>query len=51
MTGEMLGPILLTIHNLTHYQRLMSAARAAVEENRFETFRAEKLRRMGVLDG
>ncbi|TWT72679.1 Queuine tRNA-ribosyltransferase [Posidoniimonas polymericola] len=41
--GEMLGPILLSIHNLTYYQRLMAAARAAIEEDRFVAFKAEKL--------
>lgn len=30
VTGEMLGPILLTIHNLTYYQRLMHQAREAI---------------------
>ncbi len=38
MAGEMLGPILLTAHNLTYYQRLMSATRTAIEEDRFEEF-------------
>ena len=28
MAGEMLGPILLTIHNLTYYQRLLADARS-----------------------
>ncbi len=40
MAGEMLGPILLTAHNLTYYQRLMAAARAAIEEGRFAEFHA-----------
>ncbi len=39
---EMLGPILLSIHNLTYYQRLLADARIAIEEDRFETFRREK---------
>ncbi len=30
----MLGPILLTIHNLTYYQRLMQAVREAIEAGR-----------------
>jgi len=38
MAGEMLGPILLSIHNLTYYQRLMSAARTAILEDRFTAF-------------
>jgi queuine tRNA-ribosyltransferase len=44
MAGEMLGPILLSIHNLTYYQRLLGEARAAIEADRFEEFRAEKFR-------
>lgn len=44
MAKEMLGPILLTIHNLTYYQRLMSAAREAIEADRFADFKLEKLR-------
>ena len=43
MAGEMLGPILLSIHNLTYYQRLLCDARRAIEADRFEAFRAEKL--------
>ncbi|MDO5308810.1 MAG: tRNA guanosine(34) transglycosylase Tgt [Planctomycetia bacterium] len=37
-TGEMLGPILLTIHNITYYQRLMAGVRKAIEEDRFLEF-------------
>jgi queuine tRNA-ribosyltransferase len=44
MAGEMLGPILLSIHNLTYYQRLLAGARAAIEAGRFEQFVAEKMR-------
>jgi queuine tRNA-ribosyltransferase len=33
--GEMLGPILLSHHNLTYYQRLMSRAREAISAGRF----------------
>lgn len=43
VAGEMLGPILLTLHNLTYYQRLMAQARAAIEEDRFEEFRRAKV--------
>ena len=32
--GEMLGPMLLTWHNLTHYQRLMAGLRAAIVQGR-----------------
>ncbi len=43
MAHEMLGPTLLTIHNVTYYQRLMADARRAVEADQFEQFRLEKL--------
>ena len=39
---EMLGPILLSAHNICYYQRLLSGAREAIEQNRFEEFAAEK---------
>lgn len=42
-TGEMLGPILLTIHNITYYQRLLARAREAIRENRFVTFFNERM--------
>jgi queuine tRNA-ribosyltransferase len=35
-SDEMLGPVLLSIHNLTHYQKLMAAIREAISESRFE---------------
>jgi len=37
---EMLGPILLTAHNLTYYQDLMRDIREAIEAGRFEALRA-----------
>lgn len=40
---EMLGPILLTHHNLTYYQRLMRDARLAIEENRYAAWMQEKI--------
>jgi len=43
MAGEMLGPILLTIHNLTFYQRLLADARQAIEEDRYSQFCTERL--------
>ena len=43
MAGEMLGPILLSVHNLQYYQRLMADARKAIETDNFEKFRQEKL--------
>jgi queuine tRNA-ribosyltransferase len=42
MADEMLGPILLTLHNLTYYQRLMADARAAIREGGYEQFVAAK---------
>jgi len=33
MSGEMLGPILVSVHNLTHYQRLMLDIRRAIRED------------------
>jgi queuine tRNA-ribosyltransferase len=44
MANEMLGPMLLTAHNLTYYQRLVAGARQAIERDAFEQFAAEKLR-------
>jgi queuine tRNA-ribosyltransferase len=34
--GEMLGPILTTLHNLRFYQRLMARIRQAIEKDEFE---------------
>ena len=47
MAREMLGPILLSIHNLTYYQRLMSDARGAIEADQFGEFKLGKLRGWG----
>jgi queuine tRNA-ribosyltransferase len=38
VSGEMLGPVLLSAHNLTYYQRLMAEARQAIRESRFMAF-------------
>lgn len=35
---EMLGPMLLTIHNLTYYQTLMQGARTAILEQDYESY-------------
>ena len=43
--GEILGSRLNTIHNLHYYQVLMQGMRAAIEENRFEDFKAEFARK------
>jgi queuine tRNA-ribosyltransferase len=47
--GEMLGPMLVSMHNLTYYQRLMSQARTAIAEGRFAAMLNER-RRMGEND-
>jgi queuine tRNA-ribosyltransferase len=39
----MLGPILVSIHNLTYYQRLMELSRQAIQEDRYASFMAEKV--------
>jgi len=44
MADEMLGPILLSIHNLTFYQRLLAQSRHAITEDGFQAFAAQKLR-------
>jgi queuine tRNA-ribosyltransferase len=43
MAGEMLGPSLLSIHNLTYYQRLMEESRSAIEAGRFSEFARQKI--------
>ncbi len=39
-SDEMLGPMLLTWHNLTWYQTLMRELRAAIEEGQFDAYHA-----------
>lgn len=39
--NEMLGPILLTTHNLSYYQSLMQGARNAIEAGHFADYAAE----------
>ena len=41
--GEMLGPILNTLHNLQFYQDLMVMIRTAIEEDRYESFKAQTI--------
>ena len=45
MAGEMLGPVLVSAHNVTYYQRLMQRARAAIVEDRFLDFCDGQFRR------
>lgn len=48
---EMLGPQLLSVHNLTHYLDHMASIRRAIEESRFEQlYHAEKLRWRSVVE-
>ena len=39
--GEMLGPMLATIHNLHYYLNLMREMRAALDAGGFEAFRVQ----------
>jgi tRNA-guanine family transglycosylase len=36
MVGEMLGPILVTLHNLRHFQRFMADVRACILDDSWE---------------
>jgi queuine tRNA-ribosyltransferase len=45
MADEMLGPMLLTAHNLTYYQRLMAETRAAIEADCFVEYHEERKRK------
>lgn len=43
MAKEMLGPILLSLHNIAYYQRLMRQAREAIAADRFLDFYQERM--------
>ncbi len=45
VAGEMLGPILLSAHNITYYQRLLADVRAAIRRGEFSSFLQEKMLR------
>jgi queuine tRNA-ribosyltransferase len=45
LADEMLGPTLLSLHNLAFYLRLMSEARQAIRERRFAQFHTDCLAR------
>ncbi|MFP6574633.1 MAG: tRNA guanosine(34) transglycosylase Tgt [Pirellulaceae bacterium] len=47
MAGEMLGPVLVSIHNLTYYQRLMADIRTAIEADRLVELAKEKYQGWG----
>lgn len=46
--NEILGARLNTIHNLYYYQELMRNLRSAIEERRFDSFRADFYQRKGL---
>jgi queuine tRNA-ribosyltransferase len=48
--GEMLGPILLSIHNLTFYQRLMADIRTHLERGDFAAWAARALEKHAAAD-
>jgi queuine tRNA-ribosyltransferase len=43
LADEMLGPVLLSHHNLTYYQRLLAGARQAIEQGEFAAYFAAKM--------
>jgi len=47
---EMLGPTLLSLHNVAYYCRLMARTRQAIEDRRFQEFRGVCLARWGKSD-
>lgn len=47
LADEMLGPTLLSLHNIAFYLRLVSLAREAIERSQFALFRAGCLARWG----
>ena len=47
MADEMLGPTLLSLHNLAFYSRLMAEVRRAIAEHRFDEFCQDRLARWG----
>ncbi|NDC53612.1 MAG: tRNA guanosine(34) transglycosylase Tgt [Planctomycetia bacterium] len=48
LAGEMLGPVLASIHNLTFYQRLVARLRAAIVEGTFAAAAAELVPRFAA---
>jgi queuine tRNA-ribosyltransferase len=51
MVGEMLGPILVSLHNLTYYQRLLERAREAIRQGCFCEFRESFRSRLEIRSG
>ncbi|MFT7631420.1 MAG: queuine tRNA-ribosyltransferase [Mariniblastus sp.] len=48
--NEMLGPILLSLHNLAYYQRLMGQAREAIDNDCYMDFYRERITGWGKTD-
>jgi queuine tRNA-ribosyltransferase len=48
LADEMLGPVLLSLHNVGFYCRLMAEVRQAIQAGRFAEFRAVSLARWGA---
>jgi queuine tRNA-ribosyltransferase len=51
LSDEMLGPVLLTIHNLTFYQRLMQEARRQIETGQYGSYLATMRRQLSPAVG
>ena len=49
-SGEMLGPILLSLHNLRFYQRLMSNIREHIGRGDFDAWAAGEMERYARTD-
>lgn len=49
-TGEMLGPILVTLHNLRYFQRLMNDLRSAIASDDWSSFKRERPRLAHLVD-
>ncbi len=47
LAGEMLGPILASIHNLAYLHRLTREIREAIRAGRFVQYRSEALEALG----
>jgi queuine tRNA-ribosyltransferase len=43
-SGEMLGPMLVSMHNLTYYQKIVAEARRAIAEDRLQSLVEERRR-------
>jgi queuine tRNA-ribosyltransferase len=48
LADEMLGPVLLSLHNIAYYCRLMADIRLAIRESRYAAFQAARLARWGA---